>query len=54
MSGDGGEHAGQRGAARLAAGQRCGVFRAGQAELFEQVQRAVVTSAASGPSPASA
>ena len=39
--GRGRQHAGQRGAPRLAAGQGGGVFVAGQAELFQQVARAV-------------
>ena len=36
------QHAGQRGAAGLAAGQARGIFVAGQAELFEQVAGAIV------------
>ena len=35
------EHARERGAARLAAGEPRGIFLAGQAELFEQIARAV-------------
>ena len=35
------EHARERGAARFAAGEPCGIFLAGQPELLEQIARAV-------------
>ena len=41
MSGCGREHARERGAPRLAAGEARGIFVAGQPELFEQIARAV-------------
>ena len=53
MSGKRRQRAGQRGAARLAAGQRGGIFFAGKAEFLEQIQRAVAVRRAAASNPAS-
>ena len=49
MSGDGRQHARQRGAARLAAGELRRVFVAVQAELFQQIARLVAIVAGAEP-----
>ena len=45
------QHAGERSAARLAAGEMSGIFLSGEAELFEKIAGAWGSSL--GPSPAS-